>query len=54
MHCRNCPVYTRAGRCLLNRPLPADYRREWAAHVAGAKPRAAVKPTSATLFRLGV
>ncbi|MBD2496109.1 chemotaxis protein CheW [Nostoc sp. FACHB-280] len=28
-HCRNCPVYSAAGRCLLERPTPENYRREW-------------------------
>ncbi len=28
IHCRNCPVYSAAGLQLLDRPLPADYRRE--------------------------
>ena len=53
IHCRNCPVYARAGAALLNRPVPADYRREWTAHFAQPKPRAAVPNTSATIFTLG-
>jgi chemotaxis-related protein WspD len=56
VHCRNCPVYARAGALLLNRPTPAGYRRHWAAHFAGAKQRPAgarVANPSATLFRLG-
>ena len=28
VHCRNCPTYRLAGRQLLNRPMPADYRAE--------------------------
>jgi chemotaxis-related protein WspD len=47
-------VYARAGALLLNRPTPAGYRRNWAAHFAGAKQRAKVANTSATLFRLGL
>jgi chemotaxis-related protein WspD len=67
VHCRNCPVYARAGALLLNRPLPADYRRAWTAHYANAKrgtgngesgsafrvPGSAFNRTSVTLFRLG-
>jgi chemotaxis-related protein WspD len=65
IHCRNCPVYARAGTRLLNRPPPAGYRRHWAAHYAraergagrGEKPLALTSHrsarTSATLFRLG-
>lgn len=29
VHCRNCPVYSAAGRSLLERLPPADYLREW-------------------------
>lgn len=28
-HCRNCPVYTAAGRRLLERESPVNYRQEW-------------------------
>ncbi|WP_335015079.1 chemotaxis protein CheW [Nostoc sp.] len=28
-HCRNCPVYSTAGRHLLERPIPGDYRYQW-------------------------
>ncbi|MBE9208292.1 chemotaxis protein CheW [Nostoc sp. LEGE 06077] len=28
-HCRNCPVYSAAGRYLLERPTPEKYRHEW-------------------------
>ncbi|MEH2062067.1 MAG: chemotaxis protein CheW [Nostoc sp.] len=28
-HCRNCPVYSTAGRYLLERSIPEDYRQEW-------------------------
>ena len=34
IHCRNCPVYSAAGLQLLDRPLPAEYRREWTEHFA--------------------
>lgn len=65
IHCRNCPVYARAGTRLLHRPPPPGYRRHWAAHYAraergagpGEKPLALHSHrsarTSATLFRLG-
>ncbi|MCT7958406.1 chemotaxis protein CheW [Laspinema palackyanum] len=29
IHCRNCPVYTSAGRSLLERDAPENYRAEW-------------------------
>jgi chemotaxis-related protein WspD len=28
-HCRNCPVYSNAGRSLLEREAPAEYLSEW-------------------------
>ncbi|MEH2238446.1 chemotaxis protein CheW [Nostoc sp.] len=28
-HCRNCPVYSTAGRHLLERSIPEDYQQEW-------------------------
>ncbi|ODG99464.1 histidine kinase [Nostoc sp. KVJ20] len=28
-HCRNCPVYSTAGRHLLERSIPENYRHEW-------------------------
>lgn len=29
IHCRNCPVYSSAGRNLLERVIPANYQQEW-------------------------
>ena len=34
IHCRNCPVYSRAGRSLLERDIPVDYLNEWTAILA--------------------
>ena len=34
IHCRNCPVYSRAGRSLLERDVPVDYLNEWTAILA--------------------
>jgi chemotaxis-related protein WspD len=52
--CRNCPTYGVAGRRLLDAPMPAGYREEWAARLA----RPAVLPErrtgSAVVFRIGV
>ena len=36
VHCRNCPVYSDAGRSLLDRPLINEYRAEWTARLASA------------------
>jgi chemotaxis-related protein WspD len=29
IHCRNCPVYSAAGRNLLDRAIPKNYQHEW-------------------------
>lgn len=34
IHCRNCPVYSQAGRSLLERVAPLDYLKEWTAVLA--------------------
>ena len=52
IHCRNCPVYSAAGLQLLDRPLPADYRRERAAHYAQEKEIAPPARLSVVIFRL--
>ena len=53
VHCRNCPVYSRAGIRLLNRELPPDYRREWTEHFAREKKTGKPGKVSALLFRIG-
>ena len=53
IHCRNCPVYTSAGLQLLNRPLPAHYRREWADHFAHPKKASVAGKMSVVVFRVG-
>lgn len=35
LHCRNCPTHAEIARGLLDRPLPAGYRDEWAQRFAG-------------------
>jgi chemotaxis-related protein WspD len=52
-HCRNCQVYSRIGRDLLNRPFPQDYPTEWAMNLA--QPIEAdnqAKTKSLAIFRL--
>jgi chemotaxis-related protein WspD len=51
VHCRNCPVFTRAGRALLERAAPAGYREDWTGLLAQVKPRAADE-RSVLVFRL--
>jgi chemotaxis-related protein WspD len=53
IHCRNCPVYSQAGLRLLDRPLPANYQREWTEHFLQKKKDALAVKTSVVIFRLG-
>jgi len=53
IHCRNCPIYSAGARHLLNRPLPAEYRHESAAHLAKKQNLARTTRTSAVIFRIG-
>lgn len=53
VHCRNCPVYSRAAGQLLNRSLPREDRREWTAHYALPKKISALGKISVVIFRLG-
>lgn len=52
IHCRNCPVYSAAARRLLDRPMPAEYRREWTLHFAKKEITARPAKTSAVIFRI--
>ena len=52
IHCRNCPVYSKAGVQLLDRPLLPEYRRAWTEHFAQKKLLAAPARQSALLFRI--
>jgi chemotaxis-related protein WspD len=53
IHCRNCPVYASAGARLLDRPMPENYRRDWALHFSAPKRQVAPGSVSLLLFRLG-
>lgn len=52
VHCHNCPVYSAAAAQFLDRPLTADYRREWTDHFAREKKIATPAKTSAIIFRI--
>src|SRR5216684_4892198 len=54
VHCRNCPVHSKAGVQFLNRSIPAGYRREWTDHFAREKSPAVLGRVSALLFRVGM
>lgn len=53
IHCRNCPVYAAAGRCLLRRPLDPDLREELTLQLAQAKENDPPCARSAFVFRAG-
>jgi chemotaxis-related protein WspD len=52
-HCRNCAIYSAAGRNLLNQPLPTGYQEEWAVILATPAERSVATQTpSLAIFRL--
>jgi len=53
IHCRNCDVYSNAGRNMLERKLPEDYENTWARIYAQGKPESVTGTQSVTIFRLG-
>ncbi len=64
IHCRNCPVYSTAGRSLLEREAPPEYIYEWTEMVAKTLPNQSTatkngaivqstKTISIMIFRLG-
>ena len=53
VHCRNCPVYSTAAARILDRPLPAEYRRNWTEHFSAEKNRTVPGTTSVVIFRIG-
>jgi chemotaxis-related protein WspD len=55
LHCRNCPTHAEIARGLLDRPLPAGYREEWALRFAerAQDGDAAEELRRIIIFRLG-
>jgi chemotaxis-related protein WspD len=53
VHCRNCPVYARAARALLDRDPPTDYLATWTAHLAAPTTTEARDTQSIVIFRVG-
>jgi chemotaxis-related protein WspD len=52
-HCRNCAVYSAAGRDALNQPLPVGYQEAWAVVLAmPAEQSIATRTQSIAIFRL--
>ena len=52
IHCRNCDVFTRAGRHLLDQDLTSDYRSEWTDVMAAKKEEELFHTISVVLFRI--
>ncbi|MHB8520992.1 MAG: chemotaxis protein CheW [Limisphaerales bacterium] len=53
VHCHNCPVFSRAGRRLFERPPPEDYVQEWTRLLAAERPEEIKEQVSVMVFRLG-
>jgi chemotaxis-related protein WspD len=52
IHCRNCAVFTRAARQVLDRPAPPDYLAQWAARLAAPEDEAVGETLSTVVFQL--
>jgi chemotaxis-related protein WspD len=53
IHCRNCSVFTRAGRQAFERTLPNDYIRQWTKELAETPSPQLDTDLSIVIFRLG-
>lgn len=53
VHCRNCARYASAGRRMLERPVPQDYREQWTERFAQPKQTRDDNSVAVLLFRLG-
>ncbi|MEE8320388.1 MAG: chemotaxis protein CheW [Gammaproteobacteria bacterium] len=53
IHCRNCEVYSAAGRTMLERSLPDGYENTWAEIYREDKKQQIAGTESVTVFRLG-
>lgn len=53
IHCRNCEVYSKAGRNLLKREAPLHYIDEWTELLANKNDRAVSDTKAVMVFRLG-
>jgi chemotaxis-related protein WspD len=53
VHCRNCEVYASAALQNLQRPVGADYKKEWAAHFRQPATDTRQQDTSCLVFRIG-
>lgn len=53
VHCRNCHVYTDAGRKVLERGLTKEYEKDWASVYSQDKQEYINEQESLTIFRIG-
>ena len=53
IHCSNCPVYSDAGRNLLNREAEADYINEWTSNLNNPRIDTQANFKSVLVFRIG-
>jgi chemotaxis-related protein WspD len=53
VHCRNCGVYAESAQRNLDRPVGAEYQREWAEHFRTPEERDKRLDSSAVIFRIG-
>ena len=53
IHCRNCEVYSEAGRTVLERQIPDEYEAKWAKVYSESKKEKISGTESVTIFRLG-
>ncbi|HEY9706390.1 MAG TPA: chemotaxis protein CheW [Allocoleopsis sp.] len=51
IHCRNCTVYSQAGRSLLEREASPEYLKEWTEIIAKPQPDDALTPTNGVIVR---
>lgn len=52
IHCRNCEYFTQAGRKLLERDYPEQYRNEWTDVMAVVKEEESYRTISCVIFRI--
>lgn len=52
IHCRNCEIFTQAGRNLLERSLPEKYQKEWTEVMSARKEEDIPGTVSVIIFRI--
>ncbi|MGD8592064.1 MAG: chemotaxis protein CheW [Gammaproteobacteria bacterium] len=52
IHCRNCDVYTKAGRTVIEKAASADYVAQWTKSYSQAIPATVKKQCSVVMFRV--